>query len=109
MGRSTSGVIGMRFRDGDELLAMDTVRPAVHLVTVTEEGYAKRTDLGEWTPRAAVVWGCGPCRLVEERGSLVARDGLRYPVDLDLRDRQQRGGHPDPGRRRPADRPGTRA
>ena len=28
MGRATSGVIGMRFRAGDELLAMDVVRDA---------------------------------------------------------------------------------
>ena len=31
MGRATSGVIGMRFRAGDELLAMDVVRPDADL------------------------------------------------------------------------------
>jgi DNA gyrase subunit A len=62
----------MRFRDGDELLAMDTVRPGCDLVTVTEEGYAKRTDLGEWNTKGRGGLGVRAMRLVEERGCLVA-------------------------------------
>ena len=51
MGRATSGVIGMRFRAGDELLAMDTCVPTSFVVTVTDGGFAKRTPVDEWTPK----------------------------------------------------------
>lgn len=45
MGRATSGVTGMKFREDDDLLAMDVVREDAFLFTVTEGGIAKRTAL----------------------------------------------------------------
>ena len=53
MGRATSGVTGMKFRDDDELLAMDVVREDAFLFTVTEGGIAKRTALTVENYRAA--------------------------------------------------------
>src|SRR6202020_2624997 len=43
MGRATSGVIGMRFGDGDELLGMYVVREGEDVLVATGNGYAKRT------------------------------------------------------------------
>src|SRR2546429_9971604 len=43
MGRATSGVIGMRFNDGDELLGMYVVRDGGDLLVATVAGAAKRT------------------------------------------------------------------
>jgi DNA gyrase subunit A len=71
MGRATSGVIGMRFREGDHLLAMDTVRPDAYVVTVTDGGYAKRTPVDDWTPKGRGIYGVRAMKLVEDRGSLV--------------------------------------
>jgi DNA gyrase subunit A len=71
MGRATSGVIGMRFREGDELLAMDVIEPDSYVVTVTDGGFAKRTAVSEWTPKGRGILGVRAMRLVEERGSLV--------------------------------------
>ena len=71
MGRATSGVIGMRFRSGDALLAMDVVRPDTFVVTITDGGIAKRTAVGEWAPKGRGILGVRAMRLVEERGSLV--------------------------------------
>jgi DNA gyrase subunit A len=72
MGRATSGVIGMRFRAGDELLAMDVIRdPGAGLLTVTDGGYAKRTRLDAWTPKGRGGLGVIAMRIVEDRGSLV--------------------------------------
>jgi DNA gyrase subunit A len=71
MGRATSGVIGMRFRAHDHLLAMDTVRPGCDLVTVTEEGFAKRTSLADWSAKGRGGLGVRAMKLVAERGSLV--------------------------------------
>ncbi|MBC7298314.1 MAG: DNA gyrase subunit A, partial [Demequina sp.] len=47
MGRATSGVKGMSFRDDDELLAMDVVTEGAFSFVVTEGGYAKRTSVDE--------------------------------------------------------------
>ena len=71
MGRATSGVIGMRFRAGDELLAMDAVRPGADLVTFTDGGFWKRTSLDEWTPKGRGGIGVVAMKLPEHRGVLV--------------------------------------
>ncbi len=71
MGRATSGVIGMRFREGDQLLSMSTVTPESYLVTVTDGGYAKRTLVDEWRQSGRGIYGVRAMKLVEERGSLV--------------------------------------
>ncbi|MGZ4592628.1 MAG: DNA gyrase subunit A [Actinomycetes bacterium] len=71
MGRATSGVTGMRFRDGDELLAMDVARPDGTLFTVTDGGYAKRTDVGEYRLQGRGGYGTQAMKFSEARGSLV--------------------------------------
>ena len=71
MGRATSGVIGMRFRDDDELLALDVVREGADLVTFTDGGFWKRTDLAEWTAKGRGGLGMIAMKLPEHRGSLV--------------------------------------
>src|SRR3984885_704589 len=43
MGRATSGVIGMRFGDGDRLLGMHVVQEGADVLVATGGGYAKRT------------------------------------------------------------------
>lgn len=71
MGRATAGVIGMRFRGDDELLAMDVVLEDSSVVTVTDGGFAKRTPVGEWNVKGRGIYGVRAMRLVSERGSLV--------------------------------------
>ena len=48
MGRTARGVRGIRLREGDEVVAMAIVRPGGTLLTVTEHGYGKRTELDEY-------------------------------------------------------------
>ena len=71
MGRATSGVIGMRFRGDDALLAMEVIQPDSAVVTVTDGGFAKRTPEQEWVPKGRGGLGVRAMRLVEDRGSLV--------------------------------------
>ena len=71
MGRATSGVIGMRFRGDDSLLAMDVVRPDTFVVTITDGGFSKRTPVSDWAPKGRGILGVRAMKLVEERGSLV--------------------------------------
>ena len=48
MGRAASGVRGISVREGDEVVAMTVVRPGGTLLTVTENGFGKRTELDEY-------------------------------------------------------------
>jgi len=71
MGRATSGVTGMRFREDDELLAMDVVREGMYSFIATEGGYAKRTDVAEYRSQGRGGLGIKVAKLQEERGDLV--------------------------------------
>ena len=48
MGRTARGVRGVALRGGDEVVAMTALRPSGTLLTVTEHGYGKRTELAEY-------------------------------------------------------------
>ena len=48
MGRTAAGVRGIRLRNGDEVVAMAVVRPGGTLLSVTENGYGKRTPIEEY-------------------------------------------------------------
>ena len=76
MGRATSGVIGMRLRDDDELLSMEVARSGPDaaeqaLVVVTDGGFGKRTRLGEYRVQGRGGSGVLTARLEERRGQLV--------------------------------------
>jgi DNA gyrase subunit A len=71
MGRATSGVIGMRFNEGDELLGMYVVREGEDVLIATDGGYAKRTPADQYPIRNRGGYGVITARIVEGRGSLV--------------------------------------
>ena len=72
MGRATSGVVGMRFKAGDELLAMAVVRDEeAEILVATEGGYAKRTKVGEYPVQGRGGKGVLTARIVSTRGGLV--------------------------------------
>ncbi|MFJ2954751.1 DNA gyrase subunit A [Streptomyces sp. NBC_00669] len=71
MGRATSGVKGMSFREGDELLSMNVVRPGTFVFTATDGGYAKRTRVDEYRVQGRGGLGIKAAKIVEDRGSLV--------------------------------------
>ena len=45
MGRPAHGVKGIRLNDGDEVIGMDTLKQNAEVLTVTAEGYGKRTEI----------------------------------------------------------------
>jgi len=71
MGRATSGVIGMRFADGDELLDMYVARDDEDVLVATEGGYAKRTPADQYPVKNRGGMGVVTARIVETRGRLV--------------------------------------
>ena len=77
MGRATSGVMGMRFNDGDALLSMSVVRADTSdqekyfLLVATERGYSKRTALSEYTAQGRGGKGVLTLMFDPKRGKLV--------------------------------------
>ncbi len=77
MGRSATGVIGMKFRSGDELLSMATIRnekssDAQFVITATDGGFGKRTNLDEYRSQGRGGIGVKAAKIDEgSRGVLV--------------------------------------
>ncbi|GAB2727795.1 DNA gyrase subunit A [Nocardioides pakistanensis] len=94
MGRATSGVTGMKFREGDELLSMSVIRaeqvaaeeaaegtaggaeasPEVkeqYVFTMTDGGYAKRTRISEYRLQSRGGLGIKAMQQNDDRGNLV--------------------------------------
>ncbi|RCK70345.1 DNA gyrase subunit A [Desertihabitans brevis] len=76
MGRATSGVTGMKFRPGDELLSMSIIGADMpeddrYVFTVTDGGYGKRTAVSEYRVQGRGGLGIKAMRLNEDRGELV--------------------------------------
>jgi DNA gyrase subunit A len=71
MGRATSGVTGMKFREDDELLAANVVTDGSYVFIVTEGGYAKRTASEEYRLQGRGGLGIKVAKLAEDRGDLV--------------------------------------
>ncbi|QIM22389.1 DNA gyrase subunit A [Phycicoccus sp. HDW14] len=73
MGRSTSGVTGMKFRDGDELLSMSVVREGEDpdVFVVFESGLAKRSKVSEWNVKGRAILGVAVAKLSDKGGDLV--------------------------------------
>lgn len=71
LGRATSGVTGMKFREEDELLSADVVIDGADLFVVTEGGFAKRTRISEYRIQGRGGLGIKVANLVEARGDLV--------------------------------------
>jgi DNA gyrase subunit A len=71
MGRDTSGVIGMRFADGDELLGMYVVREGADVLVATAGGFAKRTPVDQYPVKGRGGMGVVTARITDGRGELV--------------------------------------
>jgi len=76
MGRSTSGVIGMKFRADDELLTMariDSQTADAFVFTATDGGYGKKTPIDEYRLQGRGGIGIKAAKIDENsRGSLVS-------------------------------------
>ncbi len=71
MGRATSGVIGMRFTNGDQLLGMYVVTDGADVLVATGGGYAKRTPADQYPVQGRGGLGVRTAKIVEARGELI--------------------------------------
>jgi len=82
MGRATSGVLGMRFNDGDELLTLGVVRADTFVLVATTGGYAKRTPIEDYSRQGRGGKGVLTVQYDSKRGRLVG--ALIVDVDDEL-------------------------
>ena len=73
MGRTSRGVRGMMLEAGDSIIGMEVVTDATAatLVTVTENGYGKRTDLDEYRVQSRGGKGIITIKTTERNGQVV--------------------------------------
>ncbi|MFT7835319.1 intein-containing DNA gyrase subunit A [Saccharothrix sp. BKS2] len=82
MGRATSGVLGMRFNSGDELLSMGVVQEGRFVLVATDGGYAKRTPIEDYPVQGRGGKGVLTIQHDRRRGRLVG--ALIVDVDDEL-------------------------
>ncbi len=70
-GRASMGVIGMTLDDGDEIVAMQMNTQGDHLLTVSENGYGKRTEIDEFKVQHRGGKGVKCYNIMEKTGNLV--------------------------------------
>nr|HPJ31130.1 DNA gyrase C-terminal beta-propeller domain-containing protein [Methanothrix sp.] len=68
--RGSMGVRGITLEGDDEVISMDVVRPGAALLTVTRQGYGKRTELSEYSPHRR--GGKGMKNIDSRKGDVVA-------------------------------------
>ena len=71
MGRTAYGVRGIQLREGDEVVAMEVVKPGGTLLTVTEQGYAKQTALDEYRVQGRGGYGLKNLEITDKNGRVV--------------------------------------
>jgi hypothetical protein len=106
MGRDTSGVIGMRFNNGDQLLGMYVVRDGGDVLVATGGGYAKRTPADAYPVQGRGGRGVVTAKIVEARGELVGALMVHAGDEIFAITSGQAVGPADHGG--PADEPGRR-
>ena len=94
MGRATSGVTGMKFRDGDAMLSMTVIRhehadqeeladeDQLYVFTVTDGGYAKKTRIDAYRLQGRGGLGIKAMQITDSRGELVGGLVLKDSDDV---------------------------
>ncbi len=80
MGRSAYGVRGISLRDNDEVVAMEVLSPGGTMLTVTERGYGKRTELDEYRVQSRGGIGIINIQTSDRNGKVV---GITHVTDDD--------------------------
>ncbi len=82
MGRDTTGVRGMDVGKAGRVIAMDVARDDMDLLVVTENGYGKRTQIGQYRKTNRGAKGVKTIGLTEQKGSLAGALVVREHQEL---------------------------
>jgi DNA gyrase subunit A len=81
MGRDTTGVIGVVLRkNNDVVVEMDVVDEKAHLLSVTENGYCKRSEVTEYRFQGRGGSGVINVKVTEKNGAVI---GIKSVTDAD--------------------------
>jgi DNA gyrase subunit A len=80
MGRTAYGVRGITLRDDDDVVAMEIVQPGGTLLSVTERGYGKRTEIEEYRVQSRGGVGIINITTTDRNGRVV---GIAYVQEGD--------------------------
>src|SRR6202043_3053333 len=82
MGRDTTGVRGMDVGKDGQVIAMDVARDDMDLLVVTENGYGKRTQIGQYRKTNRGAKGVKTIKLTERKGGLAGALVVREHQEL---------------------------
>lgn len=83
IGRSATGVRGMKLNEGDELVGMAVVCDDVKdILVVTEKGYGKRTDADEYRLQTRGGMGVKTLNITDKNGRLASLRAVNDDLDL---------------------------
>ena len=82
MGRDTTGVRGMDVGKDGQVIAMDVARDDMDLLVVTENGYGKRTQIGQYRKTNRGAKGVKTIGLTEKKGGLAGALVVREHQEL---------------------------
>lgn len=83
IGRSATGVRGMKLNEGDDLVGMAVVRDDVKdILVVTEKGYGKRTDADEYRLQTRGGMGVKTLNITDKNGRLASLRAVNDDLDL---------------------------
>jgi DNA gyrase subunit A len=82
MGRDTTGVRGMDVGKSGQVIAMDVARDDMDLLVVTENGYGKRSQIGQYRKTNRGAKGVKTIGLTEKKGGLAGALVVREHQEL---------------------------
>lgn len=71
MGRTATGVRGIRLEEGKKVVSLIIPKGDGAIVTLTENGYGKRTQLAEYPPKSRATKGVVSIKVSERNGAVV--------------------------------------
>ena len=72
MGRTAAGVRGISLAEGDEVVGMEIIDPGAKILTLTENGYGKRTRLEDYRKQRRGGQGIINIKTTKRNGNVVA-------------------------------------
>jgi len=81
MGRAAMGVKGMELEKGDYIVGMDLVREGAYVLSISENGYGKKTPIDEYRAQGRGGKGIITMNTTKKTGKMVA---LKVVTDEDL-------------------------
>ena len=81
-GRTAMGVRGIRLRAGDYVVGAESTSAGSHLLTITENGYGKRTDVNEYSVHGRGGIGIKNYNVTQKTGKIAAVEMVNDGDDI---------------------------